>query len=253
VSAPALRIGVLRPSTASPDPVVALAEARVVRHELSRRLGEVNIDFRNDGGIIDPWLPAEHGAWPGDVDATIELSPVTGAEGPHLLAVFARTVDPTAADVRRRMLAHLGVLPIDHLDDDELHRRLPAPRRPTDVWLLARAAEVIDLSDRQLGSLRGDDEEAAAIDAWFDQCVAGLSIDTSPTVARLSARVDELETALTDAQSDAARSERLALDRLEELQSRYDVLRERLTRTELDRTELERVELDRSLDEANRS
>lgn len=221
---------------------MALAEARIVRHELTRRLGEVSIDFRNEGAVFGPWLPAEHGAWPSDVDATVDLTPVTGPEGPRLLSVFARTVDPTAADVRRRMLTHLGVLPIDLLDDAELRRRLPTPQRPTDVWLLVNAADRTDLSDPHVGALRGDAQESAAIDAWFDACVAGLPIDTAPTVARLSARVDELEVALADAQSDAARSERLALERLDELQAEYDVLRERLARTELDRT---------ALDEAN--
>jgi hypothetical protein len=229
------RLGVLRPSTASSNPVVASAEARIVRHELTRRLGEVGLDFRNDGGVIASWLPVEHGAWPGDVDATVDLTPVTRPGGPHLLSVFARTVDPTAADVRRRMLVHLGVLPVELLDDAELQRRLPTPQRPTDVWLLVNAADRTDLTDPHLGSLRGDLREAAAIDAWFDECVGAVPLDTAPTIARLSARVDELEVALAGAQSDAARSERLALERLDELETACDVLREQLLRTELDR------------------
>jgi hypothetical protein len=229
-----LRIGVLRPSTASPDPAVALAEARIVRHELTRRLGEVSIDFRTEGSVVAPWMPAEHSAWPSDVDATLDLSPVAGPDGPHLLSVVARSVDPTAADVRRRTLTPLGVLTLGELDDDDLNERLPTPRRPTDIWLLVTAADHTDLSDPHLGSLRGDAEEAAAIDAWFEECVHGLAVDTAPTVARLSARVAELETALAGAQSDAARSERLALERLDELQTECDLLRERLTRTELD-------------------
>jgi hypothetical protein len=235
---------VLRPSTASHDPVVALAEARIVRHELDRRLGAVSIDLRNEGGVIGPWLPVEHGAWPSDVDATVDLSPVTGPDGPHLLSVFARTVDPTAADVRRRMLTHLGVLPVDLLDDDELQRRLPVPQRPTDVWLLVHAADRTDLSEPHIAAFHGDAREAAAIDAWFDEVVAGLPLEAAPTVTRLTARVDELEVALADAQSDAARSERLALDRLDELQSQCDVLRERLARTELDRNAAEPAALD---------
>jgi hypothetical protein len=242
MSATTPRIGVLRPSTASHDPVVALAEARIVRHELTRRLGEVSIDFRNEGAVFAPWLPVEHGAWPSDVDATIDLTPVTGPEGPRLLSVFARTVDPTAADVRRRMLTHLGVLPVDLLDDAELQRRLPTPQRPTDVWLLVNAADRTDLSDPRVGALRGDARESAAIDVWYDECVAGLPVDITPTVIRLTARIDELEVALADAQSEAARSERLALERLDELQTAYDVLRERLVRTELDRGALDEAD-----------
>lgn len=235
MSATTVRIGVLRAATASRDPAVASAEARVVRHELERRLGAVSLDLRTEGGPLAPWLPSEHAAWPGDVDATIDLTPVTGPDRPRLLSAFARTVDPTAADIRRRMLAHLGLLPVDTLDDAELDRRLPTPRRPTDLWLLLTAADGTDLSDPHLAALRGDPDEVAELDAWFDECAAGLPVDTAQTVTHLTARVRELEAALADAQSDAARSERLALDRLDELHAEHDVLRERLARTALDR------------------
>ena len=48
------RIGVVRP--AGGHPVAAAAEARVVRHELERRLGPVTLDLRVDGDDpIGPW------------------------------------------------------------------------------------------------------------------------------------------------------------------------------------------------------
>ena len=234
-TAPPPRIGVLRPASASTDPAVALAEARVIRHELARRLGEVSIDLRNDGATIDPWLPLEHAAWPGDVDATIDLTPVTGTQPPRLLALFARTVEPAAADVRWRMLHHLGILPVEQLDDAELERRLPRPQRPTDLWLVVRDATELDVTETRLDALRSaDSDETRAVDGWLDEVVAGLSIETGPMIARLTARVAELESALAEATSAAARSERLALDRIDELQAECDVLRERLARTELD-------------------
>ncbi|MAT07126.1 MAG: hypothetical protein CL424_18995 [Acidimicrobiaceae bacterium] len=233
-----IRIGVLRSANASPDPVVALAEARVIRHELTRRLGEVSVDLRSRGSAIGPWEPVEHAAWPSDVDAAIDLDDGTGDSGLQLTTLFGRTLDPRAVEVRRRMLTHLGVLPIDRLDDDTLARRLPAPRRPTDVWILLRDAEQVEVADEALRALATDVDvdgtASSAVDAWIDRAVDGLGLDPAPTVARLQRQVDDLTAELAATADAARRAERLATERIDELSAECDALRERLERTRLD-------------------
>ena len=233
-----LRIGVMRAPDASPDPTVAEMEARVVRSELERRIGPVTLDLRTDGPATGPWLPRELAAWPADVDATVELGDLGDRAG-HLVTLFGRTIDPDAADVRSRMLRHLGVLPVDApLTDDLLGELLPAPARPTDLWLVVRSAPDLatgDASHRLLGN-EADGSDAAPIDQWFDTTVAALPGDTTPTITRLLADVGELRSRLDAAQNDLVRSEREALDRIEHLTAERDSLRERLDRAQLDAT-----------------
>lgn len=224
-----IRVGVVRSS--SPDPVVALAEARVVRHELTRRLGEVALDFRTTGAASTPWIDRAHAAWPSDVDAVLDLDTIPRESG-ALTALFARTLDPDAVDVRRRMLRHLGILPAPVVDDAWLDEHLPTPRRPTDVWIAVHDAASVDLADAAV--LAFGDDGSTAIDEWFDQFVGGLDADPSPTIERLSTRVAELERELAVVASEAARSERSALQRIDELIDECGALRERLRRTELD-------------------
>ena len=228
------RIGVLRPAGASRNPVVALAEARVVRRELERRLGAVTLDLRAVEPAPEPWRPVAHADWPAGVDATIDVGPVVGVEAPRLAALLGRTIDPGAADVRRRMLTHLGVLPVERLDDAALASLLPEPQRPTDVWLVIAGAGDTSGLDPAVRALGGDPDEMAAVDAWFESAVDGLVIDTGPAIERLTARVDALTIELAAAHDAAARSERLAVDRIDELQQECEVLRERLARAQLD-------------------
>ena len=236
-----LRLGVVRAADASTDPTVAEMEARVVRAELERRLGPVTLDLRTEGPTTGPWLPREHAAWPSDVDATIELGGL-GDDAGHLVALFARTVDPVAADVRGRMLHHLGVLPVDTaLTDHLLAELLPAPARPTDLWVVIRSAADLATGEPAHRLLRADadGDRAEALDRWFDDTVAALPVDVEPTIGRLRAEVDELRARLEAAHDETRRAEREATEQIEHLTAERDSLRERLDRAQLDRAELD--------------
>lgn len=234
-----LRLGVVRARGASLDPTVASAEARVVQAELERRLGPVSLDLRTEGQPSGPWLPRQLAAWPADIDATVELSGL-GDRAPNLVALFSRTVDPTAADVRMRMLEHLDVLPVgdEPLTDARLDALLPPPARPTDLWLVARSASSLATNEPAHDALRLDADDAIVreLDGWFDDAVTnlgGASPDTE--VARLRAEITQLRARLATANDDAIRTERLALDRLTDIEAERDSLRERLERAMLDR------------------
>lgn len=234
-----LRLGVVRASGASTDPTIAEMEARVVRAELERRVGPVTLDLRTDGKTVGPWLPMAHAAWPGDVDATIDIDDL-GERAPHLVALFGRTVEPDAADVRSRMLEHLGVLPTGEtaLTDELLVDLLPAPARPTDLWLVVRAAADPATSDPAHRPLRLEPgaDAVAAIDRWFDDVVAALPTDTTITIARLRAENIELRSRLRHADDELVRNERELLERIELLTAERDSLGERLDRAQLDPT-----------------
>jgi hypothetical protein len=244
---PPLRLGVMRATDASRDTTVATMEARVVRVELERRLGPVTLDLRTEGPTIGPWLPSEHAAWPGDVDATIDLGDL-GVNAAHLVALFGRTIEPVAADVRSRMLHHLGVLPVNAaLTDELLAEVLPPPARPTDLWLVVRASTNLATSEPAHRLLRDDGGGDANVDAdvdaiqgivddWFDRAVAALpAAITSASIARLRADLDDLRSRLAAATDELARNEREALDRFDDLATERDSLRERLDRSQLDR------------------
>jgi hypothetical protein len=236
-----LRLGVMRATDASRDTTVATIEARVVRAELERRLGPVTLDLRTEGPTVGPWLPRAHAAWPGDVDATIDLGDL-GVNAAHLVALFGRTIEPVAADVRSRMLHHLGVLPVKAaLTDEVLAELLPPPARPTDLWLVVRGAANLTTSEPAHHLLRDDsgvDAEAVrgAVDDWFDRAVTALpTAITSASIARLRAELDDLRSRLAAATDELARNEREALDRFDDLATERDSLRERLDRAQLDR------------------
>lgn len=234
-----LRIGVLRAVGASADITVAVTEARVVRVELERRLGPVTLDLRCDESPVGPWLPRAHAAWPADVDATIDLTGL-GALAPTLVSLFPRTVDAGAAEVRRRMLDHLGALPStdEPLTDDLLASLLPAPARPTDLWLVVRSAATLATGDPAHRALRDHtDATVTALDHWFDQAVDGLAPDhRAVSIQHLQAEVADLRARLVAATDDLTRVEREALDRITDLETGKQILRERLDRADLDRT-----------------
>ena len=233
------RVGVLRHDR--PLDVVARAEARVVGHELSRRIGALTLDLRIDGDAVGPWHPVSHAAWPSGVEMVVDLDELVSGGITPLTALFARTVDPEAADVRRRMLVHLGSLPVDRFDDAALAAAVELPLRPTDLWLLVTGAGHVEVEDPAVRALAGAPAEALnALDEHFDvladrlRATAGIGGAAAAQMAVLAARVGELEMELEAARSDARRERLEALHRLDELLAERRRLVDRLERAELD-------------------
>ncbi|NNE13165.1 MAG: hypothetical protein HKN41_13075, partial [Ilumatobacter sp.] len=140
-------VGLLRPDR--PRRVVAEAEARVIATELERRLGELALDLRVSGEAIGPWRSAATAAWPGDVDVFVDDGALWADGAPALTALFGRTVDDGAAEVRARMLRHLGVVPSTPfvLDRERLEALDAWHVSPTDLWLVAAAADAVETGD----------------------------------------------------------------------------------------------------------
>jgi hypothetical protein len=233
------RFGVLRPERS--HPAIAMAEARVLFTELGRRLGPVELDLRIDGEPLADWQPIANASWPADIDTSIDPDLLWGPDLPPLTALFGRTVDPTAASVRRRMLRHLGVIPDGPFDlDADLFDRLDAlPIRPTDLWLIAGEARSVIHPDPALCAFvaPSDGTEHAQLDQAFDRAVDGL-VDTGHNdhvIARLSAQVDALGNELETVRSELLRTQRESTDRLDELTALNSSLSERLERAELGR------------------
>ena len=231
-----LRLGIERPDR--PSEVVAAAEARVITHELERRLGDVTIDFRVDGNPVGPWAASSAAAWPHDVDAVVDPTLLWGVDLPPMTSAFGRTVDPSAGAVRARMLEHLGILPIERVDDSLLDAwGRSGSIRPTDLWLVLNAADDIDLSDPALTAL-AENQPAADVDGAFDRVVESVA-DVLPGDAlteRLRRAISERDGAradLADAIDRARRAEHEAASRLDELQAELAVLHERIERIEL--------------------
>jgi len=230
-----VRVGVVRPNR--PPRPVAEAEARVIRTELTRRLGVVSCDLRVDGAPVGPWSSRATAAWPADIDLEIDAAILWNDELPPLTALFGRTVDATAADVRARMLEHLG-LGGRPLDDAVLDDAIPW--RPTDLWLLARRDGVAAGASRELAAFADDGRSSAPLDAAFDAIAAsvraGLPPDRSDAeVSRLRARVAELEAACAELADDADRREAEAVGLIDELEAEKAILVERELRVAIDR------------------
>lgn len=232
-----LRIGVLRPDR--PGRVVALAEARVIAAELERRLGPVVLDLRIDGPSIDGWSSVANASWPGSVDALVDASALWNAALPPLTTLFGRTIEPVAAEVRQRMLVHIGVIPGEpfELDDQRLAALSELPLRPTDLWLIARAAGGVSVTDpaiRAFGATVGTVEQGE-LDTAFDAVAAGLS--DHPAVEITPARLIAVERSLSDRiaalASESLRNEREAVALIDQLRAENRMLRERLERAEL--------------------
>lgn len=230
-----IAVGVVRP--ARPAGPIAEAEARVIRAELARRLGPVTCDLRVDGPPVGPWSSRATAAWPADIDVEIDPAGLWNDDLPPLSALFGRTVDPTAADVRRRMLEHLGIggSPVaDEMLDHEV------PWRPTDLWLLVRHDGVAEGASPDLVALADGPAMASALDAAFDEVateIRGRLTDdrAAAEAVRLRARVTELERQLADARSDADRRAAEAARVIDELRSENSVLLEREQRASVDR------------------
>jgi hypothetical protein len=229
-----IRVGVVRPDR--PAPPIAEAEARVIRSELTRRLGTVVCDLRIDGAPLGEWTTRATAAWPADIDVEIDSNLLWGDGLPPLTALFGRTVDPTAADVRGRMLEHLG-LGGRPLDDDVLDADIPW--RPTDLRLLARRDGDAAGSSFELAAMASDGEEAARLDTAFDDAVATIrerlpADRLDDQIARLRARVVDLENLLRATVDAADRERSEVIARLDQLAALNDVLQEQAERALLD-------------------
>lgn len=230
-----IRVGVRRPDR--PLAVIAEAEARVIEHELFRRLGDVTVDLRVDGDPLGRWMPIDNASWPADVDAVIETSAIWHDDLPPLTTLFGRTVDPDAAAVRRRMLRHLDLMPEPpFVFDTPLFDELVARRvRPTDLWLVAGAASSVAVEIPAVRALVGD-VDAERLDCAFDEATRGLDTNREETVARLRAERDEARSIASDQASDAARTRSELANRLDALEAENGVLHERLERADLQRS-----------------
>lgn len=229
-----IRVGVVRPDR--PALPIAEAEARVIRSELTRRLGTVVCDLRIDGAPLGEWTTRATAAWPADIDVEIDPDSLWGNGLPPLTALFGRTVDPTAADVRGRMLEHLG-LGGRPLDDDVLDGDIPW--RPTDLWLLARRDGVAPGASPELASFDADDGTVEMLDTAFDVLTAAIRAQVPAEravneIARLRARVSELEAEVGDAGSDADRREADAVRMIDDLKAENAILVERELRASID-------------------
>lgn len=229
------RIGVVR--TNRPLPVVAEIEARVIHHELARRLGRVTLDLRIDGPRLGRWLPLEHAAWPTDIDAQLDGTELWSDRHPPLAGLLARTIAPDAAAARIEMLRHLRILPAEPfvLDDDLFEALDPARIRPTDLWLIARSASAVTVTDGAIATLT-DVGDPAALDDLFDASVEQLDIDPSAELARVVAERDDLAQRITELEAEAERERITTLDRFERLSGELDVWRQRAARAELGAT-----------------
>lgn len=228
-----LRLGILRPGRTLE--VVAAAEAAVIRHELTRRLGDVSFDLRIDGDRLGPWLPDAAAAWPGEIDIAVDTSPLWNEP---LTALFGRTVDSRAAEVRQRMLRHLDVIPEASfvLDDARLAELLAVAIRPTDLWLIARAAADIAVDDPAITALAGS-SPTERVDLVFDTTANEVAAQAEPfigtSIARLTLERDDARREADAARDELARVTVEVADRLDALTAETAVLRDRLAKAEL--------------------
>lgn len=205
------RIGVLRPAPL--NTVAAEAEARVIRHELERRVGPVALDLRiAHFEPIGPWQPVTHASWPSSIDVLVTGDDLFGDDAPPLTALFARTVEPDAAAVRRRMLVHLGIVTEGVFDDAALAALDAMTPTATDLWLLVGAADEVTASDRSVAGLAETSADAvAALDQMFDGVAERLRANDA--VADSAERALDRTAAERDALRDEVASLRLELER----------------------------------------
>jgi len=238
VTAP-LRIGVLRPDR--PFAPLADAEARVVEHELARRLGPVVLDLRVDGAALGRWQPASHAGWPANLDAVAPSEALWAAGSSPLTALFATTVEPRAAEVRARMLAHLE-LAVSVLDDDAVATLSRFNPSPTDCWLIATGAAVVTATDPRWSALAAPTpQQLAQLAAAFDAAAASLA--ESPAIgaaqavelARRSAECAALSDEVARLRAELTRQQAEAADKIDDLTASLRAAEDRLARAALQR------------------
>lgn len=228
------RLGVLRPDR--PIEVVARAEARVLQCELERRLGRVALDLRVDGDPIGGWQPIANAAWPTTVDAVVDGTQLWSPDLPPLTALYGRTIEPAAAEVRRRMLWHLGLLSETVFDRSALDALAALPLRPTDIWLMVTSAERVELDDPALVALAATPggPEQATLDDCLDAIAGALTERATAEHERAAGTAEAARRRVVELADDLARSEREAAARLDELAAENHALRERVERLEID-------------------
>ena len=229
-----IRIGVARPDR--PPGLIAEIEARVIRAELERRLGATTVDLRVDGAPIGAWASRDSAAWPADVDAVVPPDLLWSDDLPPLTALFGRTLDDVAIEIRSHMLDHLGC------SDEPIDDRVVAdevPWRPTDVWLLARRNGVSADTDPRLQAMAEGDATAADLDGAFDAAADHIADTVGPQrmttiIARLRRHALQLDADHRAAVELAHRNVVEAATLVDELRAENAVLRERDTRRALD-------------------
>jgi hypothetical protein len=234
---PPIRLGIVRPAGASSDATVAEIEARVLVTELTRRLGPVLLDLRTDGPAIGRWQPLAHAAWPTAIDAVVDVAALWSSTLP-VTALFARTVEPAAAEVRARMLLHLGVVaaepaPLDHA---RLAMLEELTLTPTDLWLIARAAAGVHTGVADIDALAIPVSAAgvAELDGAFDAVASAVTVAGERTVQSLQQELSALRSRVAELEAAAARDSRESADRFDALEHERAVLHERLARAALD-------------------
>ncbi len=238
---PPVRIGIVRPAPVASDHrvagIVAEIEARVLAHELARRLGPVLLDLRIGGDALGRWQPLAHASWPAAIDARVDAGGLWSASTP-LTALFARTVQPAAAEVRARMLAHLGMIPAEPapLDAARLADLAGLCVRATDLWLLTRAATVVETGVAEIDALATPPTAPgiAQLDATFDALCAAVPLPSAATMQHMHDEVAALRARVAELEADAQRTAVESAVRIDDLMHERAVLRERLTRAELD-------------------
>lgn len=234
---PPIRLGIVRPAGASGDAIVAEIDARVLATELARRLGPVLLDLRIEGSALGRWRSLANAAWPAAIDALVDADALWSSTVP-LTALFARTVEPAAAEVRLRMLAHLGLVPADPsvLDPTRLAELRTLSVTPTDLWLAARAASAVATGVVEVDALVTpvDAPGIAELDRALDAVTAGVTVGGDRTLQAVQRERDALRARVAELEAAAARDARESADRFDELAHERTVLRDRLERAELD-------------------
>jgi hypothetical protein len=238
--APHQRLGVVRPSQVLS--VIAAAEARVLSLELSRRLGSIRLDLRIAGDACGPFQPVAHAAWPTGIDATIDASAIWSSATPHLTPLFGRTIEPAAAEVRTRMLRHIGIVPTAPftLDESMIASLLDTSIRPTDLWIVVQQADEVTLADDAIKSLAAapGSPEQTDLDQAFDRIAADVANQLGEaviarTIEELKADRRAIEADLAEIQEELERSKRESANQLFDLAAENIALRQRLARAEV--------------------
>lgn len=202
----------------------------------------MRLDLRIERGSSGPFQPLAHAAWPTGIDARIDPSALWSSETSHLTPLFGRTIEPIAAEVRTRMLRHIGVVPTTPyvLDEAMLEALLEPSIRPTDLWIIVREATDVAVGDIAIKSFAASSgsPEQTELDGVLDRAAGDvakqLEGDVTPrTIERLQADRRATDAELAALQDEFERSTRESVTRLDDLVAENLALRERLNRAEL--------------------
>ena len=264
-----LHVGVL--AAIDPDAWSSDIVAIVIRTQIAARRSDIVVDLRTSLDTTRPrqrssWRSASTSTWPAGVDAIIADESVDWTARTHagigdmmvtdttlfsdlaaVCSLFASTLDPVAADTRRRTLVHLGVLSETNRDGlsafDRAMAKFGGQLTGTDRLLIAQAVDPEALVDDALAVALATGRSAlsSAAVSEFERLVTTLSTlepAAATHAAGLQQRVADLETEVARLRELAASAERLAADQLDAAASREQSLLARLEAATL------RVELD---------